>query len=69
MKILILQANEIKRVSLIILCLMFISGMTACQSVSPSKASDNNVCIGDVVVDDPDQEVDLEEMAREVECP
>ncbi len=47
-------------------------GLSGCQSVPPTKTSDidSDVCVGDpIVVDDPEQPVDLEEMAKQAECP
>ncbi len=52
--------------------LMIIILLAGCQSVPPAKTGDINsdVCVGDpMVVDDPDQPVDLEEMAKQAECP
>ena len=47
-------------------------GLTACQSVPPTEAAadiDSDVCVGDPVVVDPDKPVDLEEMAKQADCP
>jgi len=47
--------------------------LAACQSVPPAnqpEASESEVCIGDpVVVDNPNEPIDLEAMAKQVECP
>jgi len=52
--------------------LMIVIGLTGCQSMPPSETSDidSDVCVGEpMVVDDPDQHIDLEEMAKQAECP
>ena len=52
--------------------LMIVIGLTGCQSTPRTGTSDidSDVCVGEpMVVDDPDQPVDLEEMAKQAECP
>ena len=47
-------------------------GLAGCQSLSSAETVDidSDVCVGEpVVVDDPDSSVDLEEMARQADCP
>ena len=46
-------------------------GLTACQTVPPTETADinNDVCIGDPVVADPNKPIDLEEMAKQADCP
>ncbi len=54
------------------LSLFMFFGLTACQSVPPTEAAadiDSDVCVGDPVVVDPDKPVDLEEMAKQADCP
>ena len=49
-----------------LLSLMLLSG---CQSLPPTEVEDSEVCIGEpVVVDGLDNPVDLEEMAKQVDC-
>lgn len=45
--------------------------LAGCQSIPPVEEGniDNDVCIGEPVAVDPDQAIDLEEMARQAECP
>lgn len=44
--------------------------LLGCQSLPPAESDiDNDVCVGDLVVVDSDQEVDLEEMAKQADCP
>ena len=52
--------------------LMIMILLAGCQSMPPAKTGDINsdVCVGDpMVIDDPDQPVDLEEMAKQADCP
>lgn len=44
--------------------------LSACASTQPiiSDDKDNDVCIGEAVVVDPNQPIDLEAIANELEC-
>lgn len=67
----VVENRQISPILLGIFILLFIFSLNGCQSAPPveEKDIDEDVCIGEAVILDQDTEVDLEEMARGVECP
>lgn len=65
-----LESMKIHNLYIALVLLLFFS-LSGCQSMPASEPTDidNEVCVGDAVVVDPDKPVDLEEMAKQADCP